>query len=511
MSTQGLPIDKAISTDLFIYNTGKPDRKVKLVIRIRPEKDIKKNQWRGDEDNDNTGAGRSFSLREIEVYGVPIEHLVVVVGELLPRNVALDHKAQVWMLNNLSRAIENAVPTKHPADVRIVVCLLNDPSKQLYVLADKKEGLCALRYLRSEYDRETFYYGEWTKTSDDCPPYAKRRKTAWKKGVNEFCSAYIQEHNADIPLHFNQSTMKRQFVPKLNRFECVVSDLKKSLACYKHSENPEYLNHMISQLDKAIGCQPGDRSKENDMKLIVNLISGDEELNAEEANKAAVAYKLQHIWSGATPRDLPRAVTGGALYQLGTGLRTKIIEGYPSLQENRYQQFISIFCTLFEKSQENSSSYSDSQRDIDILAAYRSARRSAVDDIDLRMVPVKTGSPESVVLVEMQQHIKELRFFIEVMSERIECISSAYPSRPTITSERGLPEHIRRLMNTIDVNEASEHVSHIIHYFTMQEKAGLSSLIDMIAEVEASSIERMETFAADYRAKVSLAEDENEG
>ncbi|CAH0037897.1 unnamed protein product [Clonostachys solani] len=511
MERQILPVDKAINTDLYVYDTGKPNRREKRVIRVRRDSNIDVQKWEGSYDSseeeyyDNSRAGQSFGTRETEVYGVPMDHLVVIVGELLPFRVKLYNSAQAEFPRHLPQAIKNAIPAKDPRRIRIVVCLLKDPLGRSYVLADKKDGLCSLRSLPCGYDRETFYYREWAKIDSDTPTFAKGRKPAWKNEVNEFCLTYVRENSADIPADFHYSTTGGQFTQKQNRFECVVSNLKKSLACYKHSENPEYLNHMILQLDQALGCPPGNDSQNHDMKLIVNLISADETLSYEEANEAAAAYK--NIWSAATPHDLPQAVTGAALFQLGTGLRTKVLGEYPSLQENRYQQFISTFCTLYEKFQDNSCPYSESQRDIDIIIAYRSARRSAVSDIDLLMVPVKTGSPEAVVLVEIQQHIKELRCFIKLMSERIECISTAYPSRPTIPSEYGLPEHIRHLMNAIDVNEASEHVSHIIHYFTMQEKASLSSLIDMIAEVEANSIERMQTFAHDFQAKVSPAED----
>ncbi|CAI6093551.1 unnamed protein product [Clonostachys chloroleuca] len=514
MEPQILPVDKAINADLYVYDTRKRNRLEKRVIRVRLDSNIDVQKWEGSYDSsdeeyhDNSRAGRSFGARETELYGVPMDHLVVVVGELLPFRVKLDQIAQAKWPCELPEAIKNAIPAKHHTRIRIVVCLLKDSLRRWYVLADKKDGLCSLRSLPRGYDREIFYYREWAKVDSDTHFFAKNPKKKWKSEIDEFCLTYIRENNADIPVHFHLSTTGGQFAQRQNRFECVVSNLNKSLACYKHSENPEYLNHMLLQLNQAMGCQTGDISQNHDMKLIVNLISGDEELSHEEADKAAAAYKS--IWSAATPHDLPQAVTGGALYQLGTGLRTKVLREYPSLQENRYQQFISTFCTLYEKFQGNSYPYSESQRDIDIVTAYRSARRSAVSDVDLLMVPVKTGCPEAVVLVEIQQHIKELRFFIKLMSERIECISSAYPSRPTMPSEYGLPEHIRRLMNAIDVNEASEHVSHIIHYFTMQEKASLSSLMDMIAEVEASSIERMQTFARDFRVKVSLAEDGDE-
>ncbi|CAG9991671.1 unnamed protein product, partial [Clonostachys byssicola] len=506
-----LPVELAINTELYVYDTGRPDRLEKRVIRVQRESNGKIEKWpdpgSGDEDDyDPSEAGQSFGRRETEVFGVPMDQLVVVVGELLPFGLKLDYSARTSWPTDLSQVIENAIMVIDPDDIRIVVCLLKDPLRRLYVLANKKDGLCSLRSLPSWHEEKTFYYREWAKINYRTL-YTEVQKKAWKNEINEFCLTFVRQNNAHIPaLHL--SAVGEQFTQKQSRFECVVSNLKKSLACYKHSENPEHLNHMLLQLDQALGCQSDGTSQKKGMKLIVNLISGDEELTREEADKAAAAYKS--IWSAATPHDLPQAVTGAALYQLGTGLRTKVLGEYPTLQRNRYQQFISSFCTQYERFKEHSSVYSKSQRKGDIITAYLTARRSAASDIDLLMVPIKTGSPGAVALTEIQQHIKELRLFIQLMTERIECISSAYPSRPTMPSGYGLPEHIQRLMNATDVNEASEHVSHIIHYFTMQEKASLSSLIAMIAEVEASSIKRMQALAHDFQVEDSLAEDGNE-
>ncbi|VUC31998.1 unnamed protein product [Clonostachys rosea] len=186
------------------------------------------------------------------------------------------------------------------------------------------------------------------------------------------------------------------------------------MACYKASRNREPLSHMLFEVEKAVAHQPPEESHAHDAKIIDHLITGRDKLTIEEAQEAAEAFEFGH-W-----------------------LRAWILEEKDALRQNKYQQFVSAFCVLFKRS--HGASYSASQRRADIIAACDSARMSAVNDINLKMAPVRTESPEEVALTEMQQRVKEHEVYIELLTQRIDSLSHDQPSQPNNLSNKGLPE-----------------------------------------------------------------------
>ncbi|CAG9937323.1 unnamed protein product [Clonostachys rosea f. rosea IK726] len=489
-----IPADNAVNIALCVYNIGKPGRREKLVIRVRRGGNESSKKAKETLDyRDSTQAGRFFGLEETEIKNIPKKELVVVVGERVLGDITIDPKKNAGTNEDMSNAFKNALPSADPDNVQVLVRRIDDKLGNLFILSDKQNGLCSLRQFPASSDREIFYYPEWAKVGRNFAKTPRERKSKWSNSITEFCTTWLHENSNTIPDHFNKSNKEQPSSCTQTEFELIVSSLKKSVACYKDTGNREHLSHMLLEVQKGLAHQPPEESDKDDLKIVNNLITGPEMITFEEAEDAAEAF--QRLWSVILPGDLKTVVTPEALFNLCTGLRGGILDTKPILKENRYQQFVSTFCILFERS--HVAPYPSSQRDADIIAAYCSARMSAVSDIGLKMTPVKVESPEGVALTEMQQRVKEYEVYIELLDTRIDSLSHNYPSQPNNLFNKGLPQLFQDFSNTFDIDMAREYMSHITHALVMDEKATLSSLREMFVHARGISSARMLAYTKD--------------
>ncbi|CAG9998148.1 unnamed protein product [Clonostachys byssicola] len=268
---------------------------------------------------DSTQAGRFFGPEETEIYNIPKKELVVVVGERVLSEVTIDPKKNAGTNEDISIAFKNALPSAPPDDVQILVRRIDDKMNNLFILSDKRNGLCSLRQFPASSAEEIFFYPKWAKVGRNFAKNSKDRKPEWMKSITEFCTTWLHENSNTIPDHYQNSSREQSSPCTQTEFEFVVSNLKKSVVCYRDTGNREHLSHMLLQVQKGVVHQPPDESAEYALKIVNNLITGPDMITIEEAEEATEAF--QRLWSVILPEDLKPVVTPEALYNLGTGLR----------------------------------------------------------------------------------------------------------------------------------------------------------------------------------------------
>ncbi|CAH0037900.1 unnamed protein product [Clonostachys solani] len=179
------------------------------------------------------------------------------------------------------------------------------------------------------------------------------------------------------------------------------------------------------------------------------------------------------------------------LLHLGRGVRSGILSKLPILSEDKYQQFIHAFCGILQEFLD--SSCAQTERDNAIRGAYLSARRPAFGDIDFATVPksTKRDTTDEVLMVEMQENINLLQSLIDAVSRRADSLAATYSSKPlkAFDHETGAP--FRILANTCSADVAREAVSQIAPMLSMESKATLSDLEDLLIDAQDYSIMRM--------------------
>lgn len=129
----------------------------------------------------------------MDIHGTYKANLVVVVGELLPdvpnNSVKAFKRMSVFDFDHHS-----ILPTW--PNLPIVVRRLDDERTNLFLLQDKKDGLCKMIQLPLSHRDKIVWYSEWT-VGDDATQ-AKNRQNNWRNEMSSFCQAYgedEQQHN----------------------------------------------------------------------------------------------------------------------------------------------------------------------------------------------------------------------------------------------------------------------------------------------------------------------------
>ncbi|KAL6413694.1 uncharacterized protein AUP68_03219 [Ilyonectria robusta] len=143
--------------------------------------------------SDATGAGQAWSKEELDIHGTYKANLVVVVGELLPdvpnNSVKAFKRMSVFDFDHHS-----ILPTL--PNLPIVVRRLDDERTNLFLLQDKKDGLCKIAQLPLAGRDKIVWYSEWT--AGDDATQAKTRQNIWRNNISSFCKSYQEEHQNNL-------------------------------------------------------------------------------------------------------------------------------------------------------------------------------------------------------------------------------------------------------------------------------------------------------------------------
>ncbi|VUC24429.1 unnamed protein product [Clonostachys rosea] len=268
-----------------------------------------------------------------------------------------------------------------------------------------------------------------------------------------------------------------------DRLQALLSECNKSVAHYSFSGDREHLEYMVFQIDQALGHPRRAIEANAEWDIIKNLLTGQDQFDRGEARDAVKAY--QGLWSAVIPEDRVAAVTDKALPILATGLRDGVLDEYPILSEDRYQQFINMFCTIVEGV--DPKSLSEAKQDRAILTAYKAARGSAVSDIDPSVVPEATieQCKDEVLMTELEENIKMIQVLIDSFSDRIISISTQHPRDFFMPS----------------LNDR-------VPYQVSQAKASLSSARELLIKARSRSAERLKMLC-NVRSQNTLDETES--
>ncbi|KAK1771548.1 hypothetical protein QBC33DRAFT_156775 [Phialemonium atrogriseum] len=186
--------DYAFNSRFFAYECRRPlNQPKKLVLRAKyPRKGVAvPKQTFGLVKADKTDAGKIFTQAETETAGIADHELVVVVGELLPRDAVQGHKSF-----STPTAVSGFDPTKHTLipnrpDTRLVVRAVKSQVDTLYVLLGREEtGLCEAYALSSMLDSVCpVYYDEWTESQPK--KHLPERLAAWETNIQAFCDGLL--------------------------------------------------------------------------------------------------------------------------------------------------------------------------------------------------------------------------------------------------------------------------------------------------------------------------------
>lgn len=157
--------DLAFNLDLCAYDTGKPNREKASFIRIRTNANGPIIQEFNV--NDTSGAGEKWSRQERRLKKVRREEVVGVLGELIPMD-AMKLIKPPGDTGNPDKVPEDRIMAPIPNTLIVVRRMMRRDDFELFVLVDKKHGLCALAEIPgNQIDQRFFYYSEWTNSLDD--------------------------------------------------------------------------------------------------------------------------------------------------------------------------------------------------------------------------------------------------------------------------------------------------------------------------------------------------------
>lgn len=291
-----IPIHIAIDPWHFsVYDTGKPDRTERLIIRVRGEDgEGSKNAKAFNDIQDTSQAGQSFSAQELNLERAQIEDLAVIVGELLDRKGEEDTAKKT--LATIEKDIEESLRTQDPQKVQIVVRRVQDAKSNLFILVKKKQedGLCSLSQIPAG-DHSTYFYREWTNFDRETSGQSQERLRVSTNLLNEFCSSFRQSRLGTPNAGTELANQHQESSCTQDRAQALLSELTKSVAFFGHSANPEIYNHMLYQIDTALGRSRTTIEDADGWDVIKNLITGQESFDKTEAREAVEAYQVSAL------------------------------------------------------------------------------------------------------------------------------------------------------------------------------------------------------------------------
>ncbi|KAK4149465.1 hypothetical protein C8A00DRAFT_18846 [Chaetomidium leptoderma] len=296
---------------------------------------------------DQTSAGKEWSSAELAVLGSKKDDLVIIVGVLLPNNLANVYKPSV------PKTVEEFDSSKHTllssnVTTPTVVRKLSGWPTNLFVLANKnpETDLCRVRPLPKKINRRIFFYREWTDTAGLASGQANARYDTWKRNIAAFADDYLDEHADDLYDEPIQPTGP-QSGPVERTADMSMAFIMQSVALYSLTKNVGYLESAKAEGLAALGRTSGDEEQDDDMRhasdTISHLLHNREPFDIEEAKDAARACKK--LWFNG-PQDVIRyTFKPQHLLQLANGLRDGVLDD--ELIEHRLHQGIIInFCLV---------------------------------------------------------------------------------------------------------------------------------------------------------------------
>ncbi|KAJ3541952.1 hypothetical protein NM208_g4354 [Fusarium decemcellulare] len=194
--------DLAINPSLFACRTSKANRQVNQVIRVRTgqgnmcSKRAKFTQAIIDNyDASRDSAALSWTDEELDISSAPLESLVVVVGEFLPKNYVDSLEfVQVRGSTEFDAAIHT---TLGPIEENfIIVRPIHMDRSSLYLLHGKQDGLSSVAPLPTKCETRIVYYHEWT--AGVSHTIKKMRNDAFRGNLNTFCRDFRAQSAAEL-------------------------------------------------------------------------------------------------------------------------------------------------------------------------------------------------------------------------------------------------------------------------------------------------------------------------
>ncbi|KAF4465330.1 hypothetical protein FALBO_7831 [Fusarium albosuccineum] len=183
--------DLAINPSLFACRTSKANRQVNQVIRVRIgegnmcSKRAKFTQAIIDNyDASRDSAALIWTDEELDIASAPLESLVVVVGEFLPKHYVDSLEfVHVRGSTEFDAAIHTTIGPIEGSF--IIVRPIHMDRSVLYLLHGKQDGLSSVAPLPTRCETRIVYYHEWT--AGVSHTIKKMRTDAFRGNLNIFC------------------------------------------------------------------------------------------------------------------------------------------------------------------------------------------------------------------------------------------------------------------------------------------------------------------------------------
>ncbi|RSM09234.1 hypothetical protein CDV31_007806 [Fusarium ambrosium] len=346
--------DIALNERLWGYATGHTNREEKKVIRIRIDGRTDSKVSKGNlEVVDRSGAGYGWSDKETNIKDVPIDELVVVVGEGFRTNF------QDGIFDFMSdKSVKKFDASSHPVmatrneDKFVVVRRLGSKNTSLFRLVEKVDGLCCIIPLESKAKRIA-YYREWTQGVEHTQ--ASERGRLWNKNLNQFSAAWVGKIGEDPRASSQKQKLRLTWMPRTSEFQTAMSDVAKNARAYQLSGDRVFLENIKDLANKAQGIDCLSRHNETGeaIQQLKTLFTGVDKFDLGDAEEAARAL-APLVGKAARQNVQPPRIDAPALLALATQVRDGELDDCGA-RCDQYWNVVVGFCRAYERNPENAS------------------------------------------------------------------------------------------------------------------------------------------------------------